>query len=806
MGNPATQFLFSSAHRALPSACSALALSTVLLTPLLLTSMSATAQSSSETQVRTLEEVIVTARRRDESLSNVPLAITALGTEQLMERQVATDSDLQAAVPGLTIRQTQGNNSLTYSIRGQTADTFSGSPSAVITYFNEVPLTVGSSSSLFDLESVQVLKGPQGTLFGRNATGGAVLFSSAKPTNDFGAALTVRAGNYNLREVEGMINLPLIDDTLLLRVAVNSNEKDGYIDNLINGDRMGDIERNSGRVSLTWRPSDRLENTSVLQYSDIDGTNTGASYTYSVYSCGETNNGVALSCGSGLMFGPGLDSVYGSGAWDAFVAANPHAYAPGLIAYLQEQERIGPYKTRHPGGAKHSGSDLMFTNTTTFDINDNLRLKNILGVSRSRVDSEQPQLGAPFVTILTANVNSGESGNEQDVDSISEELQLQGTAGDLTYILGAYYQRSRINTLWPQTYFDLRPVAAPDAVTNAFRLTNETKAVFAQGTYDLSSLTSVEGLSVTAGVRYTWEDVELSQRSEATYTSGAASQSESFSDPGWELGLEYQATDSLLTYLKTRGSFRSGGFNGAAQPVNADATGGGNKFDSEHVKDVEAGLKFSGLLLERPTTLNLAVYKQWIEDVQRVEFPDPDGPGGLASIAVTANVPEMVVKGIELEASIMATDWLELGLSGAYTDAEFTDGDVNLFGTMYSYGPVGDTPEHSGRVYASLDLPLADGMGQMRLYGEVYAQSKQYFSNAASSVGPRTELPSYELVNARLSWTGIMGSPFSAALFGKNLTDEEYFVGGMTLAPALGHNAAAVGEPRTYGVEFSYRY
>lgn len=804
MGNPTPKSLVFSVGRRLPFACSALTLSTALTA--LLTPLSVTAQSGSDTQVRTLEEVIVTARRRDESLANVPLAITAMSAEQLTERQVATDSDLQAAVPGLTIRQTQGNNSLTYSIRGQTADTFSGSPSAVITYFNEVPLTVGSSSSLFDLESVQVLKGPQGTLFGRNATGGAVLFSSAKPTDEFDAALTVRAGNYALREIEGMVNVPLIDDTLLLRVAVNATEKDGYIDNLVNGDTMGDIERNSGRVSLTWRPSARLENTSVLQYSDIEGTNTGASYTYSVYQCGDTNNRVALSCGSGLMFGPGLDGIYGSGAWDAFLAANPNAYAPGLIAYQDEQRRIGPYKTRHPGGAKHTGTDLMLTNTTTFDINDNLRLKNILGVSRSRVDSEQPQLGAPFVTILTANVNSGESGNEQDVDSISEELQLQGSAGDLTYILGAYYQRTRVNTLWPQTYFDLRPVASPDAVTNAFRLSNETKAVFAQGTYDLSSLTSIAGLSVTAGVRYTWEDVDISQRSEATYTSGAPSQSESFSDPGWELGVEYQATDSLLTYVKTRGSFRSGGFNGAAQPMDADATGGGNKFESEHVKDVEAGLKFSGLLVDRPASLNLAVYKQWVEDVQRVEFPDPDGPGGLASIAVTANVPEMVVQGIELEASIMPTDWLEIGISGAYTDADFTDGDVNLFGTRYSYGPVGDTPEHSGRVYANIDIPLADGLGQMRLYGEVYAQSEQYFSNAAGSVGPRTKLPGYELVNARLSWSGIMGSAFSAALFGKNLTDEEYFVGGMTLAPALGHNAAAVGEPRTYGVEFSYRY
>ena len=129
------------------------------------------------------EEVIVTARRRDENLSSVPITITAIESQDLIERSIRTDSDLQLAAPGLTIRQTQGNNSLTYSIRGQSADTFSGSPSAVIAYLNEVPLTIGSASSFYDLESVQVLKGPQGTLFGRNTTGGAVLYTTAKPTD-----------------------------------------------------------------------------------------------------------------------------------------------------------------------------------------------------------------------------------------------------------------------------------------------------------------------------------------------------------------------------------------------------------------------------------------------------------------------------------------------------------------------------------------------------------------------------------------------------------------------------------------------
>ena len=751
-------------------------------------------------------EIVVTARRRDESLSRSPVAITAFGQEALLERAIRTDSDLQTVTPGLTIRQTQGNNSLTYSIRGQTADTFSGSPSAVITYLNEVPQAVGGASTFYDLESVQVLKGPQGTLFGRNGTGGSVLYTSARPTDEFEALLRVRAGNLELREVEGMVNIPIVSDRVLLRAAFNTIEREGYITNLLNGEDLGHINRDSARVSLTLRPSTTLENTSVFSYSETSGTNTGASYTYSVYGCGETNNGFPLTCGAGSLFSPGLDDIFGAGSWDAYLAAHPDAYAPGLIDYVNEQRRIGPYQTRHPGGAQHRGFDWSFSNTTDWDVAPNLRFRNIFGASRTDVDSEQPQLGAPFVTILTANASTGESGNELTVRSISDEFQLQGENGNLTYIVGLYVQRQESDTVWPQTYFDVSPVLAPAYVTNAFRLRNETNAIYAQATYDLADWIGIQGLRVTAGARQTQEKVTISQLERATYTFGAPDQEHTFEDPSWELGLEYQASPDWFTYIKTRGSFRSGGFNGAAPPINATATDGGNFFDSEHVRDIEAGVKYRGEAFGRPASLNVAIYDQWIDDVQRVEFPDPDGPGGLASIAVTANVPEAEVRGIEIDGSIMATDWLEIGGQVSYTDAEFTDGNINLFGNPYSYGPFGDTPEQSGVVYAQVYLPTSDDIGEVTARAEVYAQTEQYFSNTADSIAPDTRLPGYTLVSGRLQWAGIMGSNVTAALFGKNLTDEEYFVGGMTLASALGHNAAAVGEPRTYGIELSYRY
>ncbi|WP_395332298.1 TonB-dependent receptor [Novosphingobium sp. BL-8H] len=748
-------------------------------------------------------DIVVTARRRDESLSTVPAAITALNATDLVERGVKTDSDLQRIAPGLTIRQTQGNNSLTYSIRGQSADTFSGSPSAVIAYLNEVPLTINSASSFYDLENVQVLKGPQGTLFGRNATGGAVLYNSAKPSDKLEAALTGRVGNYDMWEGEGMLNVPVLADRILLRGAFDVIRKDGYIRNLLNDERLGDIRRDSGRVTLTVKPTDTISNTTMLQYTNTRGTNTGASYTYSVYSCGQTNNGYALTCGAGSLFGPGLDAITGAGSWAAYLAAHPDAYAPGLVDYVNEQRRIGPYKTRHPGGASHHGKDWFVTNTTEFEISDDMTLRNIFGWSDSKTRSEQPQLGAPFVTILTANAPAGEYGNQLKVRSVSEELQLVGNTmdGKLDYIFGYYFQNQRSDTLWPQTYFDVSPIIPPSYVTNNFRTRNRTNAVYGQVSYEV-----VPDLKLTGGLRYTWERVSIAQLPAATYTYGAPDQQKTFSDPSWEVGLEYKVTPEWFAYLKTRGSFRSGGFNGAAPPVNATATEGGNLFGSEHTQDIEGGVKFSGEIAGRAANFASAVFIQWVQDVQRVEFPDPDGPGGLASIAVTANVPSERIWGFEAQGNLRPADWLEIGGSAAYTNATFTDGNIELFGTPYSYGPVGDTPKFSGTAYAQVFLPVGEDAGEVSLRGDLYGQTAQYFSNAADSIAPGTKLPGYVLVNGRLDWNKIMGSNFSAALFAKNLTDKAYFVGGMTLAAALGHNAAAVGEPRTYGLEINYKF
>jgi iron complex outermembrane receptor protein len=734
------------------------------------------AQEAGEAAAAGGDEIIVTARRVEENLSTVPAAITAFSAKDLIDRQIKTDSDLQLATPGLTIRQTQGNNSLTYSIRGQTADTFSGTPSAVIAYFNEVPLTTSSASSFYDLANVQVLKGPQGTLFGRNATGGAVLYNSAKPTNELAGSLRGRIGNLGQREVEGMINVPLVDDTVLLRGAFSVVRRDGYIHNLFNGQDLGRIERNSGRVSLTLKPTENFTNLTTFQYTDVDGTNTGASYVWSVYQCGQTNNGFALNCAAAAVY-------------------------PGLANYPALQRQLGLYTTNHPGGARHHGYDWIVTNTTSLELSDDLTIKNIFGASRSKVNSVQPQLGAPFVTIATYNAATGQVGNNLDIETYSDELQLQGTAldGRLSYIVGAYFQWQTVDTIWPQSYFLATPFpplqpACGSCVTNAFRSRNTSKAIFTQGSYEVA-----DGLKLTAGVRYTWENIRFSQINvPGNFFATAPEQRVGFSDPSWEFGLEYKASSDLFVYAKTRGSFRSGGFSGAATPPIFSGVPNNNRFNPEHTQDIEVGLKYHGHAFGRPATFNIDAFNQWVQDVQRVEFP----VGG----AVTVNVPSQIVQGVEAEFMVRPADWLEIGGQAAYVNARYTNGRVLLLGTTYLYGPVADTPEFSGSAYVQVSLPVPEDTGRVTFRTDVYGQTSQYFSNASASYTPDVKLPGYFLVHARLAWENIMKSGFSLAAYGKNLGNRGYFVGGMPLGNALGHNAAAVGEPRTYGIEASVKF
>ncbi len=760
-----------------------------------------TDSAADTTDEQTLDTVVVTARRREENLENVPASLVELDAKQLAEQNVVSETDLQTSVPGLTVRETQGSNSLTFSIRGQTVDAFTGSQTAVVPYFDEVERLNGGATTFFDLESIQVLKGPQGTLFGRNSTGGAILYTSARPRDDVEGYVTLRAGDYALREAQAVFNTPLGSDKALLRIAGDATYQNGYQTNIFNGQDLGQIERESGRLSLLVKPIEGLENSLVMEV-DHSGGNSTANRLFTVNRCGTSHGSFALNCAADAVYNPGVGP---NPVWAAYIAAHPYINPIGIAAYLDEDTpKLGFYQANEVSPIYHNEHSYFLVNTTSYDLTPDTQIKNIAGVSYDDAHDEGSTIGSPFLIFASFNPVTGQRGNQVYTRSLSDELQLQGKTlgGALTYTGGAYFQHTDTTTLFPQVYFDLSPLAPGTVADNHFEIKDSSPAVYTQGTYDFSSM-GLTGVSATAGFRYAWEIINMTQLAGAVFPAGTY-ESTRFSNPSWTLGISWQASKQLLLYAEGRRSWRSGGFNGTAPPVLASAGGGGNLFSSETVHDVEIGAKFAGSVAGRPARLDVAIYNQWIDNIQRAVNVTP--PGRAQALSVTVNVPQAKVTGVELDTSVKAARWLDVGLNGTITWARYTSNQVEIFAQSFLFGPYGDTPHLSGSVYGTVTLPVPSQWGPMTVRGDVYGQTHTYFSSNDDTITPDTRLYGYGLLNMRYDWRSILGSGFSVGAYVKNLTDRDYYSGGFALTASLGVNGVAIGQPRMYGAEVNYRF
>ena len=748
-----------------------------------------------------LEEITVTARRRSENISKVPVAITALDASSLSEQTVHTDADLQEAVPGLIVRTTAVSTQQNFSLRGQSIDSFTGSSPAVLGYVNDVEQNAGGPFTYFDIASIQVLKGPQGTLFGRNTTGGAVLYTTEKPTDTFGGYVTERVGNLGLTETIGAVNLP-ISDKLLVRLAGDIYDRKGYQRDIGTGEEFGGVQRRSGRATITWKPIDGLESTTVVEFDRSRG-NPIINELYSYYPCGTPG----LTTSGDCLYSPLVDGVFGApGAWAAYLAAHPGANPLGIPGALATQKSLGVFGVDSLEPNSLTQQAWSAQNTTTYSFNDDLQFKNIVGVSRSYTDFVADQLGVPFGISVDFDEATGLQGNRTTLRDVSEEAQVLGKAIDsqLDYVVGFYFSDDRHRENDDLTYFDLSPVLAGGPSPFLFVATSRSEAGYGQATYDLAKVTGVEGLKATGGFRYTWETDSLDYPTDPyAVLSGQPSESKQFSSPSWQVGIDYQITQELLLYVTQRGSWRSGGFNGYSPSKPTLAQNGGNEFLPEKTHDVELGAKYHGDVAGMPTLVNVALYNQWITNIQRVIYTF----AGANASAFTGNIPAGQVRGLELEASISPISWFTVGMNGAYTDAFYTDNlGVAYGGGELHYGPFGDVSRLSGTVYGRVRLPTPSAWGEMSVRVDEYAQSYEFFSNLDNTLTPQTKLPGYAITNLRYDWKDVFGTKLTASMFARNVLDHQYYTGGESFGVDFGLNSAAPGEPRTWGGELSYKF
>ncbi len=756
------------------------------------------AGENSTDDVTAIDDIIVTAQRRSESLSKVPVSVSAFTADTLQARNVSSEQDLAALVPGLIVKSGQNSNQISFTLRGQTLDPFSGSSPAVLTYINEAPQSAGNTATaFFDFSSVQVLKGPQGTLFGRNATGGAILYETTKPGDSFGGYATLKGGERNYIQVQGALDIP-ISEAVKIRVAGDYNKQDGYIRNAKTGNTLGDTDALSGRITLVIDPSTGIKNTTVAQYSDFGGSE-GAGGLYSYHACGETNNGYTLTAtldcvyGANSPFAPTIgDGPMGDGTW------------PGAVAGYLAWQKAHPYEVWLSYDLPHKAHSAFVTNTTEVELGDDLTLKNIFNYADAFARTPGILSGSPFGSLNLYNrtgLGNGPPGGEEfSTKAISNEVQIQGKSGALEYIVGAFYSKSKKKEYIPVIVGS--ELATPLAdIAYFYHQRSESKAVFAQLSYDLT-----DRLKLAAGGRYTWETAKLDQIRGSLFNltgNTPLKQKAKLHDPSWTLNLQYQIDPSNMVYFAQRGSFRAGGFNGAVVPFNDT-----NFFDNETTYDFELGYKFAGRIGDVRSRINIAAYRQIVKDAQHSIYALVNGNPA----AFTVNVPEKRIQGVEFDANFQPANWFEFGFSGAYTDAKFTKNVVDLSsatgvaGLKIPFDTYTDAPKWAGSVYTVIGLPIPEELGQVKLRTDVFGQTKTYFSNNEGSITPRTQLRKYMTVDMRLSWDNISGSNISIAAYVKNLFDKLYYNSGYVEGASGGFNTAIWGEPQTFGAEITYRF
>ena len=604
------------------------------------------ADTTVDDQPGALREIVVTARRQNEDLEQVPLAVAATSKSDLTEQHVTNEQELQMAVPGLLTVSSTSTNQLAFSIRGQALDAYSYTSPTVLAYFDEFQTGGTSATTYFDLQSVQVLKGPQGTLFGRNATGGAVLYTSTQPGKDLEGYFDYAAGNFNEQKVEGAVTIPLAEFASV-RLAAEDEHRDGYEHNIyLNADEAS-IDNRNFRGTLLLTPLDALENTTTIQY----GRQGGDSGALKIVSA-NVNCPPSPSCVAAELFPPGVST---GGTYPAKLASYN-----GLVNFIAMENRQPFWNVWSDSDYEHDAQLKEAVNKTTYVVNDDLSIRNIVGynqvISRDHLDVD----GSPF-QIVTNGATGGpnEGGTLYSTEQYSEELQLAGTAIDkrLTYLVGGYYGRDNegqnipLNIACGSFAFPVTP-ENPDGceVAGGFRYNfendEESRALFGQSTYEF-----IDNLRATAGYRETWEDINFRYVND-----GSVPEDEhelagvplppvlNEHEPSWTLGFDDQLTPEALLYVVQRGGFRAGGFNGSSI---VQTNGGATDIDSfkpEIARDLELGIKYAGRLGGFPVRVNADVYEERVRDAQRVVY------AGLA--AFTVNADKTQVDGFELNALI----------------------------------------------------------------------------------------------------------------------------------------------------------
>lgn len=793
-------------------------------------------------------EIIVTAQRREETANSVGMGIQAFAGEQLEQLHVTDVKDLSSVAPGFSVSQSYQGVPI-YTLRGIGFNTINlSSTSTVGSYVDEVayPFPFMMTGPIFDIARVEVLKGPQGTLYGRNTTAGLVDFITNRPSDEFEASITGEAGNYDTLNVAGYISGPLAPNFRARLAARVENSNEGWQESNTRDETLGEIHRVGVRARLDWDVTDDFLLELTLS--------------------GWTNNSDTIA-GQGIGFTPATNPL-----------VNPFN-APGLPAYIaanmpnsSTQADWAPQAQRSANIGLGAGLDgpLEEDNTffaaalrATYDFSADLRLVSLTGYNHLERDALFDWSGSPFEVLLQRA--------DGEIKTVSEEIRLEGENGPVRWLVGAYYgsdelrdnnrtllgQNANVGRIRavgslilsgidPLTYNPpgtINPLLIPGYVPGPYTLADmatafrtyrdradmeaETASVFANAEWSLS-----DSLSLTTGVRYTEDEhsyrgcsadfngsmlpnvnavnrylytliysvptpAPIAMNGCNTYdpisnTFGEVSHTLAEDNLSWRTALEWQATDNTLLYVSVSEGTKAG-----VTPVNAASTSTQQlPARQEMLRAYEAGAKLG--LFNRAVKLNASVFYYDYEDKQlQVYFQDPI----YTALARLANVPDSEALGVDADITWRVTDDLTLIGSATWLDTRVNGyNGINASGMPQVYDgnafPYSPTWQTSSTIV--FDRPISSALGiQAALNG-------RWQSESAADLGdsPTFAIDSYGLLNGSVGIHDLDGG-WELSLWGRNLTDTYYWT-------AVASNANVVvrfpGQARTYGASLTFNF
>lgn len=720
-----------------------------------------------------LDEIVVTAQKREQSIQDVPIAITAIDQDYIESRNITSIKSLSSLAPNVKIENTPGNTSAAQiSIRGGvTINPALTWESTVGLYLNGsyIGKTQGSVFDVSDIEHVEVLRGPQGTLYGRNTLAGAVNIITAKPTGEFGGKLKVGLGNYNSKMAKASVNLGQLGP-IKAKVSGLIEKRDGFVGAVenpfpavftagpLNGQQEYEsLDKKSAMIALSADLTPKLTLDYTFDYSEADQ---------------EPAFSQIVSVSDNNIFDPTSPAYAFGGAFfplDLYVNADRQFTGTTDSPNIFEMSKV-------------QGHNL----TVTYDAGIG-EVKSITSLRKMTWDDGLDLDGSPLPLAHTMRLS--------DYDSFSQELQLTGSADRLNYVVGAYYFKDDGFTNNPQTFF-----GGASVFDSRAGFETDAKAVYGQLDYEIT-----EDLTVTGGLRYTEEEKTIDRANIAVvfmnlppntpFVPEGTTGKTKFDDLSPHVGINYAASDNVNLYAKYSKGFKSGGFNGEAGSV-AETL---RPYEAEKINSFEVGAKTR--FWDGRAQLNASAFFNKHKDMQLSVFTAEGAAASDVRNAGGANI-----SGFELEGLFqLSEDFILRGglgtLNSKYTEFIEFGRDVKD-DRAFPHAP-------KTTFSAGFDWDVVEGnWGGLTLTGDMN-HSAQYFTfpfsltPSAPQTAFNTQAPSRTILDARLAWKDIpiANQDVELAIWAKNLANEEYLTNFIDFGPGFGGlTNGYFGPPRTYGV------